>query len=649
MKKILLFIVIFAILAVGCTSILIKVKNEDRNLKDVYKDGVENLKEELLEEKSEDTLNLKGTYKQNDLIIVEKELSIEECETTVKIPQINGLKNKEVEEKINENIQKQFNEKLGKIVLENEIIELICDYDISANFSNVLSIRVYVSDYNIEMYKEFYLNYNLIDGDELKFGDMFKKGEDLKSIIRVALYRGLVLSQSGESFYNNDCEPYYDNTDGIWYVKKEVVDDEGIVHDKIEEYVLPMSEYEIEKNAEKFLNNAEKNFFFSPSDFAIRIDEKIYSAYFYDMPEKVVIYNKYLTKESLYENDNINSKSFIACSEEGDLGKYKETRYESENFFYDINVVDGTGDEFPAKKFVASKMKNQSKEIEEKIAEYKKTAQDNPDKAYFVFIEARNYNANNNHYEYNQELGYYTEISKTLNLLTVDLETKMIVCDIEEKDDILEKILSVYRYYNLRMYGNAINGIHEGELVGGEILDLPVIHDTNRKCYDVITGNEITSVKEIFKDDVDYIEIIKNSYSNSYNPNINIDSNTEIYVTSSGICWYENDNETYCSIYYNDVEDYLKLKELKPEILPSRTRIIDQEELNNLDKDEINRAYNEMFARYGHDFKNTEYKHYFNLWDWYEPIEGKKVSIDEFTEIEKYNYNLIKNEIEERN
>ena len=60
-------------------------------------------------------------------------------------------------------------------------------------------------------------------------------------------------------------------------------------------------------------------------------------------------------------------------------------------------------------------------------------------------------------------------------------------------------------------------------------------------------------------------------------------------------------------------------------------------------KDELYLAYNEIFARHGHDFKTKKFKDYFSQKDWYHPIEGKSVELSELNEYEVYNANLLKN------
>lgn len=70
--------------------------------------------------------------------------------------------------------------------------------------------------------------------------------------------------------------------------------------------------------------------------------------------------------------------------------------------------------------------------------------------------------------------------------------------------------------------------------------------------------------------------------------------------------------------------------------------------LNHLSNNELNIAYNEIFARHGHDFESKDLKEHFSNMLWYTSIEGKQVSIEELNDIEKANIKIIKDEIEKR-
>ena len=82
-------------------------------------------------------------------------------------------------------------------------------------------------------------------------------------------------------------------------------------------------------------------------------------------------------------------------------------------------------------------------------------------------------------------------------------------------------------------------------------------------------------------------------------------------------------------------------------ILPSNTREITANDLKGMSKEELNRAYNEIFARYGHDFKTKSLKDYFKTQTWYKPIDGKTVTPADLTDLENKNKDIIMNRIKE--
>ena len=72
------------------------------------------------------------------------------------------------------------------------------------------------------------------------------------------------------------------------------------------------------------------------------------------------------------------------------------------------------------------------------------------------------------------------------------------------------------------------------------------------------------------------------------------------------------------------------------------------ESLNHLSNNELNIAYNEIFARHGHDFQSKDLKEHFSNMLWYKSIDGKQVTIEELNDVEKENVRIIKDEIEKR-
>ncbi len=91
---------------------------------------------------AEKTLDLYGTYNENDLIIESVPFASFNGEMA-EIPQIKGLKNKEIENKINKDIKNKmkkeidaFEEKYSEVGYFNST-----DY---ANFSNIISLRAHL-------------------------------------------------------------------------------------------------------------------------------------------------------------------------------------------------------------------------------------------------------------------------------------------------------------------------------------------------------------------------------------------------------------------------------------------------------------------------------------------------------------------------
>ena len=179
------------------------------------------------------------------------------------------------------------------------------------------------------------------------------------------------------------------------------------------------------------------------------------------------------------------------------------------------------------------------------------------------------------------------------------------------------------------------------------------------KTYDARTLREIKSIDEIFKNDTEYMEIIKNNLRldltnlGTIKPE-EIDilvENATYTICEYGIRANVPGVENYFTISFRDLsKSLLKIYDLEVFyiISESSTRKLQTSEIQNLTLDELNKAYNEIFARHGHEFKNTELKVYFEGMSWYNKIENKTVSIEELNEIEKHNLEVIKSVISEK-
>ena len=105
-------------------------------------------------------IDITGTYDNNDLLIQTLEKEYEGI--LIEIPQIEGLKDHTIQEKINVDMLERVQQACNKI---SSLMDVT--YITMANFSNVLSIGVYLGGEG--EYEQVYLNYNLVNGNSLSF------------------------------------------------------------------------------------------------------------------------------------------------------------------------------------------------------------------------------------------------------------------------------------------------------------------------------------------------------------------------------------------------------------------------------------------------------------------------------------------------
>ena len=126
------------------------------------------------------------TIYEKDGKIIPSDASYEEKKDAYSYPKISGLKNKEIENKINEEIRNKLID-----VINSEGV--LADAYINASFSNILSVRIqrhgrwdglnyYLGGYNG-------LNYDLNTGNKIQFEDLFVKSAPIKLIFANSLGR----------------------------------------------------------------------------------------------------------------------------------------------------------------------------------------------------------------------------------------------------------------------------------------------------------------------------------------------------------------------------------------------------------------------------------------------------------------------------
>lgn len=564
MKKLFIGIVIFAVISVLVTGVLINIKNknldEDNSISsgDKTTDLIINVEEE-----PEKTIDLCGTYNENDLIVedVKETFRLANEDVEIEIPKIRGLKNKTVEDKVNNDIKNRISEFISKLPDNSKAKYLRLNYTITGNFSNVLSGYCNISyQYN---YEDIALNYELVNGERLKLEDLFVKDMDINTLIRKMVYKEMARHTFGGESVS---DIYYDEKTQAWLreyydyeeYKTKIIEDEAYV-----------TENDLNKMMKEFMKKEEKIFYYSPTKIYIKLDDDHdYYYYIKDIADEITIYDKYLTKESIYESQDIGMKNLWTCSSAlgglyGELSNewHNEYGFANENLYYEISKSTYLRYGNKAEEYtdLKTKMRDLNKQfVEEKIEEYRKVAVNNPNKFYVIYLGLN-----------------WAEKSQNDDKKNISLEIveRVITSTVNEKQMIMDALIGAYRYPYITMYSSGV---------------------------DCTFGSD----------------------------------------------WYR---PALPKEYSSERKDYTLIYNLDMIILPdSSTRKLEKSEIQDLTNDELNKAYNEIFARHGHEFKNKELREYFDLCPWYIPIAGKAVTLNELTEIERYNLDIIRSVINDK-
>ncbi len=366
-NKGIIFTIIFSILCITTTTILIyltnngmlsfrKSNNKDKlDVKDaVVADGL-------------GIKSLKDTYLPNGLDLEEVKLHYGEEDEYESYPveisyfKISGLKDKSVEDKINEDIKKRVMALYNPDEMEDEKVESISISTTSqANFSNVLSFwvikQVYFKNEDDDISEiNLGLNYNLKTGEEIKFTDLFTNDAGTKNIIFQSAYLSFASEYLGD---------YSDEFDG---------DMSKIDYSSIEDRAL--------KVMQKYNRDEDYEFWFDERSIHVIINNEFITINMRDFYSQIAIYNRYADYEDLFTaNDNNKIIVFALNKSAGDLTVYRRVEECDDNLFIDAEIIDGTiGEEeyeIDYNEYI--------EDIEEKINESKKYLEQHPDKAVVI-------------------------------------------------------------------------------------------------------------------------------------------------------------------------------------------------------------------------------------------------------------------------
>lgn len=267
------------------------------------------------------TIDVNGIYYSNPIDVQEIQFEDDRVNTgKVKSYEIDGLKDKTVEEKINNKIKEEQRKLIAEAIEELKIKNptLLNTYVfLQGNFANLISIEI-MADVSVDggfdgkSHFAKWLNYNLIDGEELKITDVFKSK---KSATQFML----------KTLYNKMAEDY------VTYDEKR----NDLIQDKNSKYI----EEDMYALISKMQRDEYIDFGISPSKIYIRDEVNYYylEIPFQDYADIIIIYDRFSTNKDLYDGTYDKVGPFMTMTTEN-FCKYKIFE-NKENCYIDMSYL----------------------------------------------------------------------------------------------------------------------------------------------------------------------------------------------------------------------------------------------------------------------------------------------------------------------
>lgn len=472
--RLILFIIIFLVFSIGITAGMIVYQNDllqksGESGDKMISGDIENISDNSEKEVFLEGIDLEGTYDENAIVFTK--VDYEEGIVKGYYQQISGLKNKEVQEKINQKLKNSVFEGLNSKLetVEAEKVE-IYQY-VNANFANVISVSGNIAITLKEKNKDgwpvyenetFNLNLKLKDGEELEFEELFTTDADILEIVKDEIYEDLV-----------------------WISKWE-----GLSENSWEQLVTEVDERELRNRLNQFITQKEKDFWFTPKMIIVSSEDSILSIDMEKCYEDIAIYNRFLEEESLYEDDTIGKKDIVTLAIYHNYGVvYEISGQKADNFFCEAKVINWDSPEMSGIVLEEERkelFKKLEAEYTEKLNAGVQNVQGNLQDEAVVLIES-----------------YQISNGDIINVFHQKEIYKMTQEYYEET--FKGKIRSAYRNIG---EGGGIDatiyiGISETEPVKVERISESLLHSAK-------DGRELTEIKDYFKEGYDYESVLKN-------------------------------------------------------------------------------------------------------------------------------------------
>lgn len=212
-----IFLVIFTAILIVVTILAILYKNSHKNVSDESRIIIESgqkVPEFSNSNQNRQNLATKGatledTYSPNGIVFNYEDYK--ENDINVKLVQISGLNNIDIQNDINVDVK----ERIKKILDSNNFKKNSDDTanvttSVQASFSDVLSIKIDVK-FSENFTKSYGLNYRLDNGERLKINDLFVFNAPKKNIITESAYKTFAMKYYTDEGIAND---FYTNIEG---------------------------------------------------------------------------------------------------------------------------------------------------------------------------------------------------------------------------------------------------------------------------------------------------------------------------------------------------------------------------------------------------------------------------------------------------
>lgn len=370
-KKTLILLSIFAIIALAITAgAIYYTKSKESNniqfekINNVFTDNILSNTQTI----TPDNLGIKSLqdkYDLNDLLIInqndtygDKISNQNSYNWNIEYVKIQGLKNKTIENKINQSIEQQVKNYIVKDAPKGEayFISTYC----TANYSNILSMIIHNSYY--EQNKNNFqkcINYDLNTGNEINFNELFTNVTSVKNIISKCAYNSIALEIGSEKDLGADMNNI----------------DYSNVNDRVFNI---LAEYNSGTPIEFYFTARQIYAFIAGENF--NIDMR-------DYYENIAIYNRYASNKNLYETSYSAEKNVYVFLDR--IGcYYSKLENNSDNIYTDFKLGLADTNKVINNKQYMTIIEDYKNYFNNQLLKYKEYLNQNKDKAILYAVTA---------------------------------------------------------------------------------------------------------------------------------------------------------------------------------------------------------------------------------------------------------------------